>query len=212
MKRPALRGLYAITDAQLTPGAQLLERVSAAVHGGARWIQYRHKDEHAPHRLAEARALAQRCHALGAALIINDDVALAVASGADGVHLGRDDLDLETARARLGPQAVIGVSCYDRLELAEQAADRGADYVAFGSVFPSPTKPHAVHASLELLREACTRLELPVCAIGGINTHNAAEVAATGVDLLAVISAVFGAGDPKAAAREIVRAFDSALG
>ncbi|MEJ2655425.1 MAG: thiamine phosphate synthase, partial [Acidihalobacter sp.] len=127
------------------------------------------------------------CHEHSAGLIVNDDVELAAASGADGAHVGREDTDLESARARLGAQAVIGVSCYNRLELAKDAAARGADYVAFGSVFPSPTKPEAARADLDLLREARARLALPICAIGGIDATNAAVVAATGVDMLAVI-------------------------
>lgn len=210
MTRPELRGLYAITDARLTAGPGLTVSVTAALRGGARWIQYRDKGDDEPRRLAEARALANLCHAHGSALIVNDDVGLAAASGADGVHLGRDDADPGAARARLGPHAVIGVSCYDRLELAERAVERGADYVAFGSVFPSPTKPQAVRAGLDLLHEARARLTLPICAIGGIDAGNAKEVAATGADLLAVISGVFAAADPQAAARDIVRAIATA--
>ena len=212
MKHPPLHGLYAITDSHLTSGDRLLERVRAALRGGARWIQYRDKSTDAPRRLAEARALAELCHERGAGLIVNDDVELAAASGADGAHVGREDADLESARARLGAQAVIGVSCYNRLELAEDAAARGADYVAFGSVFPSPTKPEAVQADLDLLREARARLALPICAIGGIDADNAAIVAATGVDMLAVISGVFGEEDPEIAAGEIVRAMAADIG
>ena len=212
MSRPPLQGLYAITDARLMPGDRLLECVEAALRGGARWIQYRDKGADAPRRLAEAQALAGLCHAHGAGLIVNDDVELAAASGADGVHVGREDAGLEIARARLGAQAVIGMSCYNRLDLAEDAAAQGADYVAFGSVFPSPTKPQATRADLDLLREARTRLALPLCAIGGIDAGNAAVVAATGIDMLAVISGVFGGGDPEIAAGEIVQAMKADIG
>lgn len=212
MNRPPLEGLYAITDARLTPGDKLAECVAAALRGGARWIQYRDKSTDASRRLAEARALADACHAHGAGLIVNDDIELAAASGADGVHIGREDASVENARARLGAQAVIGVSCYNRLDLAEDAATRGADYVAFGSVFPSSTKPEAVRADLDLLRQARARLALPICAIGGIDAGNAAAVAATGVDMLAVISGVFGEEDPEIAAGEIVRAMAADIG
>lgn len=211
MTHPPLRGLYAITDARLTPGDRLLERVDAALCGGARWIQYRDKGTNATRRLAEARALAELCHAHDAGLIVNDDVELAAASGADGVHIGLEDCALESARTRLGAQAVIGVSCYNRLELAEDAAASGADYVAFGSVFPSPTKPQAARADLDLLRKARARLTVPICAIGGIDARNAAAVAATGVDMLAVISGVFGEQDPENAAGEIVRVMEAGL-
>ncbi|APZ42187.1 thiamine phosphate synthase [Acidihalobacter ferrooxydans] len=206
MSRPALRGLYAITDARLSPGDRLLDAVDAALRGGARWIQYRDKGTDAARRLAEARALVELCHAHGAGLIVNDDVELAAACGGDGVHIGAEDASLAQARARLGTDAVIGVSCYNRLELAMTAAAKGADYVAFGSVFSSPTKPHAVRADLALLRAARERLSLPICAIGGIDAGTAATVAATGVDLLAVISAVFAATDVAGAAAEIVEA------
>ncbi|WP_455385801.1 thiamine phosphate synthase [Acidihalobacter prosperus] len=212
MNRPPLQGLYAITDARLTPGERLLERVAAALRGGARWVQYRDKGSDGSRRLAEARALAELCHQHGAGLIVNDDIELAAASGADGVHIGRDDVELDSARARLGKQAVIGVSCYNRLKLAEDATAKGADYVAFGSVFPSPTKPEAARADLALLREARARLALPICAIGGIDATNAAVVAATGVDMLAVISGVFGRDDSEGAAGEIVRAMEAGIG
>lgn len=210
MKRPPLHGLYAITDARLAVEGVLLERIAAVLGGGARWVQYRDKSADQPRRLAEARALVELCHAHGAGLIVNDDVELAADCAADGVHLGADDISLESARRRLGQAAVIGVSCYNRLELATEAAARGADYVAFGSVFPSPTKPQAVRAEITLLREARARLDIPICAIGGIEAGNAAAVAATGVDLLAVISGLFAAADPQAAAQAIVRALESA--
>ena len=205
--RPELHGLYVITDAGLIPPERLEERVAAAIRGGARIVQYRDKTTEHERRLAEAARLQALCARAGAALIINDDVELARETGAAGVHIGEDDAALDEARARLGPQAIIGVSCYDDLARARVAQAAGADYVAFGAFFPSPTKPNARTASLDLLVEAKHALGLPVCAIGGIRAEHAPRLIAAGADMLAVITAVFAARDVEAAAREIARAF-----
>lgn len=194
--------MYAITDAQLTPGKQLLEAVGAALDGGAHWIQYRDKSTDFDRRFSEARQLRSLCHARGAGFIVNDDLELALACGADGVHIGKDDLSLGLARARLGTHAVIGVSCYNSLDLALSAKNAGADYLAFGSFFPSRTKPEAVRASLDLLNTART-YDRPICAIGGINTENASLVLESGADMIAVINAVFSAPDIKEASRQL---------
>ncbi|HEY5718860.1 MAG TPA: thiamine phosphate synthase, partial [Gammaproteobacteria bacterium] len=143
-----LRGLYAITDGR--HGDALLDPVDAVLRGGAVLVQYRDKSGDRPRRRAEATALLALCRRHRARLLINDDVELAAAVGADGVHLGRDDGSLAAARERLGPGALIGVSCYADPARARDAARAGADYLAFGSVHPSPTKPHAVRAPLEL--------------------------------------------------------------
>jgi thiamine-phosphate pyrophosphorylase len=132
----------------------LVETCAQALEGGARVLQYRDKTRDASRRLDEARALQSLCARFAVPLIVNDDVELAAAIGAAGVHLGEDDDDLAPARARLGAQAIIGVSCYDSLERARHFAAAGADYLAFGAFFPSPTKPHARRASLDLLRDA----------------------------------------------------------
>ncbi|WP_266171928.1 thiamine phosphate synthase [Dyella subtropica] len=190
------RGLYAITDG---PRPGLLEAVAQALSGGARIVQYRDKTTDSARRHAEAAALQQLCISRGAPLIINDDVALAIAIGADGVHLGEKDSDLAAARIALGAQAIIGVSCYDSLERARTLAAAGADYVAFGAFFPSPTKPHARRASPELLWQSAA-LGVPRVAIGGITPDNGASLVEAGADFLAVISAVFGATDVEAAA------------
>lgn len=207
-----LRGLYAITDAAPRPAAELADRVAAALRGGARLVQYRHKGGDAARRLAEARALAQVCARHGAPLIVNDDLQLALQVGAAGVHLGEHDPSIAEARALLGPRAVVGVSCYADLDRARAAAAAGASYVAFGAVFPSPTKPQARRASLELLHEAKRCLPVPVCAIGGITAANAGQAAAAGADLIAVISDLFAAQDVEAAARRLTAAFDSGAG
>ncbi|MFN2308957.1 MAG: thiamine phosphate synthase [Gammaproteobacteria bacterium] len=202
-----MRGLYAITDTALTPGAQLLPAVAAALRGGARVIQYRDKGLDLPRRAEQAAALVALCAGHGAQLIVNDDVELAAAVGAAGVHLGRDDADPRAARRRLGAAALIGVSCYNQLARAQAAAAAGADYVAFGRFFPSSTKPQAVAATPELLSAARRALDLPLVAIGGITPDNGARLIAAGADLLAVIHGVFGQADIEAAARRLARLF-----
>jgi thiamine-phosphate pyrophosphorylase len=199
------RGLYAVTDG--APRDALLTTVAALLRGGAVLVQYRAKGLTADRRHDEARALLRLCRDPDVPLIVNDDLELAAALGADGVHLGRDDAPPEVARERLGDGAIVGVSCYDDLDRARRAADAGADYVAFGSVFPSPTKPDAAHAPLALLRSARRALQLPICAIGGITLDNAGEAVAAGADLLAVISDLAGAADPQARARAFAELF-----
>ena len=188
-----LRGLYAVTDEALRES--LIDAVAEVLEAGVRILQYRDKGDDKPRRETEAIVLRALTHRHNALLIINDDPELAASVAADGVHLGLDDPDVATAREVLGPEAVIGVSCYDSLKLARQAAAAGADYVAFGSVYPSETKPGALHAPLELLSEAKRTLGVPVCAIGGITPGNAEPVLAAGADLLAVISSIFSASD-----------------
>jgi len=199
------RGLYAITDG---PRSDLIEVCTAAIAGGAAMLQYRDKTRDDARRREEAAALSSLCAKSGIPLIVNDDVELAAAVGAAGVHLGDDDADIASTRARLGPNAIIGVSCYDSLERARELAASGADYLAFGAFFPSPTKPHARAATLQLLRDA-RALNLPLVAIGGITAANAAALLDAGADFLAVISAVFGARDVRGAARELSALFDS---
>lgn len=203
------RGLYAITPEGDDDGA-LLAAVEAALAGGVRLIQYRDKPAGPETRQRRAVALLERCRRHGARLIVNDDVTLARAVGADGVHLGRDDCpdgDLGSVRAALGPDAVIGVSCYADFELARAAAAAGADYLAFGAVFPSPTKPAAARASVDLISRAKRELALPVAAIGGITLANAPALIAAGADLLAVITDLFGAPDVAARAAAYQRLF-----
>ena len=196
-------GLYVITDG---PNPDLLMAVRQALAGGARLLQYRDKTTDAARRLAEARAIQAVCAACKVPMIVNDDVALALAVGADGVHLGEEDGDLAAARAALGQDAIIGVSCYDSLERARQLARAGADYLAFGAFFPSPTKPHARRASPDLLRQSAT-LGLPRVAIGGITPENGGSLIDAGAEYLAVISAVFAAPDVQAAAARFSQLF-----
>lgn len=201
------RGLYAITDPTLTPPQHMIAQVRAALAGGAVLVQYRDKRSDAAVRRQLATALLALCRAAGVPLIINDDVDLAAALGADGIHLGRDDAALATARARLGPRALIGVSCYDDYERAAAAVAGGADYIAFGRFFASPTKPAAVQADVELLRRARRELRVPVAAIGGITAANGAALIEAGADLLAVIHGLFGQHDVQRAAADITELF-----
>lgn len=202
---PPLRGLYAITDG---PRADLIEACDAALDGGARVLQYRDKSGDAARRLREAQALQALCARHGVPLIVNDDVELAAAVGAAGVHLGEDDAAVDAARARLGAQAIVGASCYDSIERARRLAAAGADYLAFGAFFASPTKPLARRASADLLR-AAKPLGRPLVAIGGITPDNAAPLIDAGADCVAVISALFGAADVRAAARRFAALFEA---
>ncbi len=197
-----LRGLYVITDTVKFKRDDLVRVVAEAIAGGARIVQYRDKSGDTERRLAEASALRSLTLEHEVLFLINDDLDLAEAVAADGVHLGREDGAIEAARARLGAEAVIGASCYNSLELAGDAVQAGADYVAFGAFFPSRTKPDAAVASMALLIEAEQKLNVPICAIGGITKESAPELISAGADMLAVISAVFSATDIEAAARD----------
>lgn len=203
-RRARLRGLYAVTP-EREDTASLVADVADAIRGGAAAIQYRAKRLPAALRESQAGALAQVCRDGGALFIVNDDALLAARVGADGVHVGRDDASLAAARALVGPDALVGVSCYDQPALARAAVAGGADYVAFGSLFASGVKPHAVRASLDLMREAAA-LAVPVVGIGGIDAGNATRVIAAGAAAVAVITAVFGAGPVEAAARRLAQA------
>ncbi|WP_024304543.1 thiamine phosphate synthase [Pseudogulbenkiania sp. MAI-1] len=198
-------GLYAITP-DTDDSERLIELVGDVLPHGVRLLQYRNKSQDPVRRLWQASLLASLCQSHGVTFIVNDDVELALSVGADGVHLGRDDAAIAAARARLGPDAVIGASCYDDLALAEAAVAAGASYVAFGAVFPSGTKPNAVRAPLELFGQA-KRFGVPTVAIGGITPANAGEVVAAGADMLAVIGALFDAADPAQVAERLAATF-----
>ncbi len=200
------RGLYAVTDGR--PGLRLLATAEAVLRGGAVLLQYRAKEVPEARRRDECAALLALCRRHAVPLVVNDDLELAAATGADGVHLGRDDAPPGIARQMLGEGAIVGVSCYAELDRAHAAAAAGADYVAFGSLFPSPTKPAAACAPLELLERARTELDLPVCAIGGITLANAPRAIAAGADLLAVITDLAQSTDPRARAAAYAALFD----
>jgi len=204
---PGFRGLYAVTpdDPDIM---SLTRKVSRALAGGARIVQYRNKSASPEQRREQGAALLALCREAHIPLVVNDDLDLARGIGADGLHVGRGDISIAAARAQLGQDRLLGVSCYDRLELALAAREAGADYVAFGSAFPSATKPGAVRAPLWLYREAKVQLGSPVVAIGGITIENARSVIEAGADAVAVISALFDSPDIEATARSFSRLFD----
>lgn len=200
-----LRGLYAITDSTLLADGRLLPYAEAALKGGARLLQYRDKSDDEARRLREAEALRELCHRHDAQLIINDDAELAARLGV-GLHLGQGDGSLSAARALLGPQAIIGATCHARLDLAEQAIDEGASYVAFGRFFDSNTKPGAPAATVDMLEQARQRFSQPITVIGGVTLENAPELIACGASLVAVVHALFAADSPSEVERR-ARAF-----
>ncbi|MCL2524348.1 MAG: thiamine phosphate synthase [Betaproteobacteria bacterium] len=202
-----LRGLYAITPAAVTAEI-LLANVAAALAGGCRLVQFRDKENPMAERLARARALRALTRSHGARLIVNDDLALAILVEADGVHLGAADGDLRAARLVLGPDRILGASCYADFAAAEAAVAAGADYVAFGAVYPSPTKPQAARAPLALFERIRRDLPIRCCAIGGITHANAPTVLAAGADLLAVITDLFTAPDIAARAAQYQHLFE----
>ena len=201
-----LRGLYAITPGGLS-GERLIEQVDAALRGGATLVQYRDKQRDVTQQAEIARALRALCRQHGARLIVNDDLQLALAVDADGLHLGGSDGDLAAARRALGTGKLLGASCYADFELARQAVAAGADYVAFGAVYPSPTKPQAVRAPHALFARCRAELDVASCAIGGITAANGAALVAAGADLLAVITDLFEANDVAARAGDLAQLF-----
>jgi thiamine-phosphate pyrophosphorylase len=202
---PPPRGLYLITPDE-PHTATLLARVEPLLAAGVTWLQYRNKAASDALRHEQASALQARCAAHGVPLIINDDVHLAHAVGAAGVHLGEDDGEVAAARERLGPEAIVGASCYDELVLARRAVAAGASYVAFGAFFPTRSKQTHRRAGVDLLAAAAP-LAVPRVAIGGITPDNSPALVAAGADLIAVIAGVFDAPDPVAAVRAYQAAF-----
>lgn len=195
-----LHGLYAITDATLMADNFELA-IEQSLQGGTRIIQYRDKSEDSEKRLKQAKAIRQLCNQYQALFIVNDDIELAIATYADGVHLGKDDLDLKAARKQLGADKIIGITCYNQLQNAIEAEQAGADYVAFGAFFNSSVKPNAVSAPLSLIQHAKEKLQIPVCCIGGITANNANQLIDTGSDMIAVISDIYASQDIKLASQ-----------
>ncbi len=188
-----ITGIYAITTQyQATPS--WYQRIELALQLGIDLLQFRSKQLEDEHRYLIASQLAELCQSYNTPLIINDDIALARAVHAQGVHLGQDDGSIAQAKEQLGEQAIIGRTCHADLALALQAQDEGASYVAFGQVYPSQSKVSAHRASLEFLEQARQKITIPIVAIGGITTLNARDVIDTGVDSLALINGVW-AGD-----------------
>jgi len=207
-KREFPGGVYAITP-ETADTERLLTQVEAALAGGVAAVQYRDKSDDVARRHEQASELVALCRRFKVPLIVNDDLRLADLCDADGVHLGRDDASLREARIILGKDKFVGTSCYQSLDLALAAQAAGADYVAFGSFFPSPTKPDAARASLDLLRAATPVIQVPLIAIGGITLANAPLLLDAGADSLAVLSALFDAPDIRAGAHDLNQLFEA---
>ena len=204
-----LSGLYAITDATQSDIQKLILDVEQALLGGARIIQFRDKSNDQQQRLKTANQLRKLTRQYDALFIINDDPQLAKSANADGVHLGQDDINITAARALLGDDSIIGVSCYNRFDLAQQAVASGANYIAFGRFFPSRTKPNAPTAKAELLSRAQQELKIPTVAIGGITAINGRDLINAGANMLAVVDGLFGKADTLDAARQYQSLFNT---
>jgi thiamine-phosphate pyrophosphorylase len=205
--RNRLHGLYAITDSKLLSEDRFRESIESSLKGGTRIIQYRDKSSDTKKRRHQAEVIRSLCDEYQALFIINDDIDLARNIDADGVHLGRDDKSLREARHILGDEAIIGISCYNDIELAIKAEQNSADYVAFGSMFASPTKPGAPAASPDIITRAKQKLKIPVCAIGGITEQNISLLTADNVDMAAVISCLFASSNIEETACNLSRQF-----
>ena len=201
-----IRGLYIIADTEVIT-QDLVTSVTNAIEGGASVVQYRDKGEDSKKRLREASSLCAVCQKHGIPFIVNDDVELALQSGADGVHLGKNDAAIESVRAQLGADTIIGISCYNEMKRASDAVAAGADYIAFGSFYLSATKPEAASANHTLLTLANQDFSLPIVAIGGITPANGARLITAGADALAVITGVFATADIRSAAEDYAALF-----
>jgi thiamine-phosphate pyrophosphorylase len=208
MNVPA-QGVYAITDCQNLNTEQLLETTEEILQAGIAMLQYRDKTLDQKERIYRANQLRKLCITHHVPFIINDDLELALNVNADGIHLGKDDTSPKNARELLGSDFIIGVSCYNSMERALQARDYNADYVAFGSFFPSQTKPGAVRALPELLTQTRKIIDIPLVAIGGITLENGGILIDSGADLLAIISGIYGQTNPEQATRSYNQLFDT---
>ena len=194
--------LYAVTDRAWLQGRSLADCVRQAIAGGATFVQLREKDAQRDEIIALGRELLDICRAAGIPFVIDDEVDIALEIGADGVHVGQDDMACENARAMLGPDAIVGVSA-QTVEQALAAQAAGADYLGVGALIPTPTKPDAVDVTLEELNAICAAVDIPVVGIGGLNAGTIGRLAGTSADGAAVVSAIFAADDCEAATREL---------
>ncbi len=194
--------LYIVTDRTWLAGRTLASRVEAALQGGATCVQMREKELDAEAFLREARAMREVTARHGVPFIVNDDVEIALACGADGVHVGQSDLKACEARKRIGPGKILGVSVHT-VEQAVQAAENGADYLGVGAVFSTSTKQDADRVSADMLQNICRAVSVPVVAIGGISAQNIAQLSGSGIAGVAVISAIFASPDAGEAARQM---------
>ena len=201
-----IKGLYAITP-DMADLNTLIHKTQLAIEGGASMVQYRSKIRNHDVKMQQCAAILRLCREYNVPCIVNDDVEICRVLKADGVHLGENDDNIAEVRAILGEDSIIGSSCYDQLNRAKQAQKEGASYVAFGAVFPTPTKPNAPRATLELLREAKSEIQIPIVAIGGITMNNAHDVIETGIDAIAVITSLYESNSIKETAETFSQMF-----
>jgi thiamine-phosphate pyrophosphorylase len=209
MKSMPPKGLYAITDCINLNTEQLIYKTELILQAGVAMLQYRSKHDDYSVRESQAHELKSLGDKFNVPFIINDDIELALAVHADGIHLGQEDIDCGEARALFDQQIIIGISCYNDLNRAVKAENMGASYIAFGAFFPTLTKHNTVKAEPELIRNAKQRLELPVVAIGGITPENGGALIDAGADFLAVVSGIYGADDPEHAVRSYLKLFNN---
>lgn len=207
--RKAMR-LYAVTDSAWLEGRTLVSCVEQALRGGATFVQLRDKHASTESLVAQAGELLPVCRAAGVPFVIDDDVEAALRSGADGVHVGQDDAACAEARAALGSEAIVGVSV-QTVEQALEAQEAGADYLGVGAMFSTATKTDAELVTTQTLRQICSAVDIPVVAIGGLNTRTIPCLAGSGVDGAAVVSALFAAKDVYVAARELCGVLDEVI-
>ena len=201
-----IKGLYAITPDSADLNT-LIQKTQLAIEGGAFMVQYRSKIHDRDVKMQQCAAILRICREYDIPCIVNDDVEMCRVLEADGVHLGENDDNIAEVRHILGEDAIIGSSCYDQLDRAKQAQKEGASYVAFGAMFPTPTKPNAPRATLELLREAKSEIQIPIVAIGGITMNNAHDVIETGIDAIAVITSLYESNSIKETAETFSQMF-----
>ena len=201
-----IKGLYVITP-DMADLNTLIHKTKLAIEGGAFMVQYRSKIRDRDVKMHQCAAILRLCREKGVPCIVNDDVDMCRILNADGVHLGEKDDKIEDVRSILGDDAIIGSSCYNQLERAKQAQKKGANYVAFGAMFPTPSKPDAPRATLALLREAKSEIQIPIVAIGGITVNNAHDVIKTGIDAIAVINSLYEAKSIKETAETFLKMF-----
>ncbi len=201
-----IRGLYAITP-DMADLNTLIQKTQSAIEGGVFMVQYRSKIHDHDVKMQQCAAILRLCREYEIPCIVNDDVDMCRSLEADGVHLGEKDDNIAEVRRILGEDAIIGSSCYDQLERAKQAQKEGASYVAFGAMYPTSTKPNAPRASLALLREAKSQIQIPIVAIGGITVNNAHDVIETGVDAIAVINSLYESHSIKETAETLSQMF-----
>ena len=201
-----MKGLYLVTP-DWDDTERLIAVSEQAIRGGASLLQYRHKTASEPVRQEQAAALLELCRRLNVPLIINDHLELCEAIDADGIHVGGTDASVASMRARLGPSKIVGASCYGDLQLARDAQDSGASYVAFGGFYPSRVKKYAVTTAPNIITLALNELNLPICVIGGMTPENSRVLIDHGAHMVAAISSVYSAANPHLAATHFSQMF-----